>query len=317
MDQRRLTALLAAATGADPAEKRILVCQKLVRAGYFEAVEQPLTDLVQMPEVAAEARKLLAVSRQLKRWGIVGELERYEADPNTPDFTSEAGVMLARRPNARKVIFVFTGAAKQVWISIHLLHQVLPKDDCHVVYLRDHMGLCYLKGVDGLGDTYHATLDGMQALIRSLGDPAVYCMGSSGGGYGALRYGLDLGAEAVLAFSPSTDTDNLEAYLADLALENIFGSSDVAVDIRRAYGSAATPPRVDLVFGERHEKDAEASRRLGDLPMVTLHPVAGYEHHDVVSQVIATGMFGGLLDRLLTEDVPAEQMAGSGSEAQR
>jgi hypothetical protein len=95
------------------------------------------------------------------------------------------------------------------------------------------------------------------------------------------------------------------------------GPPDVAVDIRRAYGSAARPPRVDLVFGERHEKDADASRRLGDLPMVTLHPVAGYEHHDVVSQVIATGMFGGLLDRLLAEDAPAEQMAGSGSQVRQ
>jgi pimeloyl-ACP methyl ester carboxylesterase len=237
----------------------------------------------------------MAVCRQLRRWGIADNLERYGSRPDeaAPDFSAEAGVLLARRPHASRVIFVFTGNARMVWMSLHILHQLLPTDDCHIVYLRDTRGLGYLDGVPELGVGYERTLDGFRRMVASLGGPRVYCVGSSAGGYASLRYALDLGARAVLAFSPLTNARKLH----DLSAGRI--SVDAILDLRTLYAAAVAPPEVTLVFGEKHAEDAAASRHLAGLPGVTLQAVPHYDRHDVIAQTIATGEFLPLIDRLL------------------
>jgi hypothetical protein len=304
MDDGQVAQLVATATGGGSPDARITACDRLVRAGRFDVAEPPLADLSHTPPVAPVARRLLAVCRQLRRWGIVGQLERYAGtsvqDDGRPDFSDDASVLVARRPNASKVIFVFTGAARQVWVSLHVLHQVLP-EDCHIVYLRDTRQLCYLTGVEGLGTSYDETLAEFRRLIDSLGGSRVYCIGSSGGGYGALRFGLDLGARAVLAFAPSTDASSLAPLFKGTALEGITDRMPhVFVDIAQLYAAAPAPPSVTLVFGDRQERDAAASRRLSGLSMVTIHPVADYDRHDVIAQTIVTGEFRSLIDGLLS-----------------
>lgn len=294
---------------APSAQQRLSRCDRLVRAGRFEEAEGQLVVLAQVPEAAKEARKLLAVCKQLRRWGIVGKLEAYSAnslrsnaDADLPDFSSDAPVLIARRPEAKKVVFAFTGNARQVWISIHILHQFLWKHDCHVVYLRDPSKLCYLSGVPGFGQGYQPTLTAMRELIGSLGHPTVYCLGNSGGAYAALRYGHDLGASAVLGFSTSTDVSSLLPRLGHPLVSDYRRlTPDLSVDLKELYASSATPPRVTLVYGDQHAADAASSIRMGDLPTVTLVPIAGYDRHDVISQTIAVGLFPSLIEQLLFE----------------
>ena len=302
MDPARLAKFLLATTGGTPAA-RIAACDRLVRAGYFEEADGPLQALAQIEGTATEARKLLAVSRQLKRWGIIGKLERY-VGPNAGvedalDFSLDGGVFIARRPAAKKLIFVFSGAAKQIWISLHLLHQLLPQD-CHVVYIQDHDGWCYLTGVKGFGDSYERAVEGMRALLGSLGDPQVYCIGSSGGGHAALRYGIELGVCGVLAFSPSTDMGGLAQYFPDTLLDDLgHGDPEAVIDVKDRYLAHPSPPRVMIVYGADHERDARQAKLMGDLPSVSLYPIANYDRHDVISQTIAIGVFPELIQTLL------------------
>ncbi len=303
--ETRAKLVLAAADG--PPDKRIAACDRLVRDGHFDEVVGPLEQLAALPATASEARKLIAICRQLKRWGIVGQLEAYThqsaSAPNPellPDFAEKSGALIARRPRADKVIFVFSGAMKKIWVSLHLLHQMLPKQDCHIVYLRDDDRCCYLTGVGGFGDSYDAALSGMRELVAALGDPRVFCIGSSGGGYAALRYGLDLGAQGVLAFSPSTDPSHLPAAFKGTFLEGFCEQNPhVTTDLREAYATAVEPPVATLVFGGAHEEDTAASRRMQGLPTITLCPIEGYDRHDAISQTLASGQFPGLIRSML------------------
>jgi hypothetical protein len=293
---------MTAATARSSPNDRIVACDQLVRAGRFDEAEPILAGLVHEPEVARAARKLLAVCRQLQRWGIVGQLERYArtapGDEIRPDFADESSVLLARRPGASRVILVFTGNARQVWISLHLLHQVLPREDCHIVYLRDSRGQCYLRGVEGLGGDYDETLAGFRDLMASLEARRLYVIGSSGGGYAALRYGLDLGARAILAFAPATDASGLDRALVSTMLGDV--PPHVLVDVRALYAAAPDGPRVTVVFAEDNATDAAAGRHLAGLPSVTLHPILSYDGHDVIAQTIVTGEFRSLIDGMLS-----------------
>src|SRR5262249_61529285 len=67
------------------------------------------------------------------------------------------------------------------------------------------LNLCYQGGVPGLGDNYAATLDRLKRIVHESSVEKLYVLGSSAGGYAALRYGLDLSADAILALSPITE----------------------------------------------------------------------------------------------------------------
>ncbi len=298
----KLAGFLARTRAPYGAETRITACSRLIRLGLFDEAEPPLAELVHDAQVAGEARKLLAICRQLKRWGVVGKFERYassDPDGSAPVGLDETEVVIARRPGARKVIFVFTGKAKQLWVSIHVLHQLLPAEDCHVVYLNDRNGSCYLDGVFGLGSTYAEAVAALRSLIASLGDPRVYCIGHSAAGFPAIRYGYDLGADAVLAFSAMTDASRLETVVQGTEWKELKERSpEVAVDIKVLQATSADPPRLLMVFGDKHEFDSFAARRLDGLPGVKLFPV-DYAGHQVISETIADGTFRGLIDEML------------------
>ena len=302
---------------ADPAsgpEKRLYAAEHLVRAGQFATAEPTLQALAARPETAPAARRLLAVTRQLQRWGIVGELERYVAasaadgvDAEGVPFGADSSVMVARRPRAARTILVFTGAAKQIWIAIHLFHQLLPAD-CHVVYLQDPRTCSFAMGIDALGPGYTGTLRALQALVADLGAPQLYCIGSSIGGYGALRYGLDLPARRVLALSAATDLTMLTPKRPEferlLRIEPA-RAADIwppgSADLLELYRAAPRHPQAILAFGGANGPDAAAARRMAVLPGVALHEVPGHEQHDVVAELIASGEIRGLIERLLAD----------------
>ena len=297
-----------------PPEQRLSQVETLVRAGEFETAERLLLEFQSYPDLSPQVRRLQAVVRQLKRWGISSKVEAYcdplvRLDGEATDFDAADAVRIARRPGAKKVVFVFTGRARQIWLSVHLLHQILP-DDCTVVYLQDVRNCGYVFGLEAFGDGYTRTLEGMRRLIASLDSPEVFVIGSSSGGWGALRYALDLNATRVLGISPGTDFTLMEEYRAETAARIGLSESEATAafppgsfDLLTLYGDAARPPELILAFGGGHEEDREASRRMGALPKVTLHEVPGYERHDVMAELIAKGEIRGLIDALMR---PAE-----------
>ena len=299
----RIAKLLARAEGHGDPTDRIVACDWLVHEGELAMVLPALESLRDHPEVGSQARRLLAVSRQLANWGIVGKLQRYRrGGPSQPtgvetlDFDREVGALVARKPGARSTLFVFTGVAKMLWVSLHVLHQIIEPLDCNVVYLRDFTGFGYLLGVGGFGADYAGALQGIADLAAELGAPRLHVIGSSGGGYAAMRYAYDLRADGVLAFSPATDWKEVAELNAGTPWAEASGLNAVGLDVLYGRGDA---PHTTVVFGDAHPEDAIRCRRFGDLPGVALIPVPDYDRHDVLAQTIATGQFPAFVDQLL------------------
>ncbi len=293
---------------------RLEAVDKLVRAGRFEVAERLLPELGGLPDLGPRVRRLQAVVRQLQRWGISSKVEAYRDPLTRPDgaatsFDAGDSVRIARRQGARKIVFVFTGNARQIWLSVHLIHQILP-DDCTVVYLQDPYDCGYIFGLRALGEGYSGTVDGMRRLVAGLDFPEVFVIGSSAGGWGALRYALDLQATRVLAIAPATNLNGLVEHrdyqAVGAAISKAWGgpgSPPGDMDLLAVYRSATRPPELILAFGGGHAWDRDQCRRMAGLPHVTLHEEPGYERHDVMAELIANGSFRRLVDALLR---PAE-----------
>lgn len=265
--------------------------------------------LAQEPSLARSAERMQVLCRQLARRAKRLPMEPYHDPaaaglprPDEDPIIAYESVMVLRRPNATRVILVFTGADHMVWVPVQVFQSYLP-DDAHVVFLRDPINAGHLFGLTALGFGYGNTLGGLQRLIQSLGADEIYCIGSSLGGQAAMRYGIDLGARRCLIFVPTTYPDpdapsiaQKEAYMQiDLQSAQAPGSND----LREVYLASPSYPPTTIVFGGANAHDSAQARHMQDLPNVTLVEVTDYAGHDVMSELIATGKLEVLIQDML------------------
>jgi pimeloyl-ACP methyl ester carboxylesterase len=216
------------------------------------------------------------------------------------DMTAE--VQVVPRAGANCVLLGFAGRSQKLGMPINLIHRWFGLLGVHVIYLRDYTGHNYDQGIRALSSDMHGTLKALRQIIANLGVNRIACYGNSMGGYGTLRYALELEAEAVLSFAGPT---NLVRGFGDFT---VLQQRDVepGLDLRPLYENARYAPRVHLVYGEHHAFDrAQATNFLG-LPTVTLEMIPGWRGHDVFLQTVFTGRY----ERLIRWLADASRTAG-------
>jgi hypothetical protein len=121
------------------------------------------------------------------------------------------------------------------------------------------------------------------------------------GGFGALRYGLDLGARRVLAIETMTSTKGDvcraqdERWLADKL-------GDLAVDLRALYREHPGAPPATLYYGAENRRDAIHAERFADVPGARVIAIAGSRDHDCLGKLIGDGRFPEILAEFLADD---------------
>jgi hypothetical protein len=208
--------------------------------------------------------------------------------PNEAEY-SRAALLVAPCPGATAVIITFGGNTGYLMLPAALVN--LP--NTHVIAMRDPKRCFALCGVPGLGATYKDTLASLHRLMDELGATEIFCSGVSAGGFPALRYGLDLGAAGVLAFSTPTTLDLADEVGADLAaypqLTALYRNRpDMPLDVARPYAAALPRPRVILVYSPSNDRDSWLAARMGGIPGVDISAVSDEAGHRVF-QWLSTG----------------------------
>jgi hypothetical protein len=208
------------------------------------------------------------------------------ADCELPGMPKFDGVPLLVAPweGATRVVLSFGGNTGFLMLPQSLLS--LP--DTHLIAVRDPLRCFALFGIPGLGNGYRQTLSSIRQLMAALGATELYCTGVSAGGYPALRYALDLGAQGVLGFSAPTtldvaDDDNapLSRYPQLTALYKRKHELDFDLDLARSYAAAAVRPSAILMYSSSHNRDAWLAHRMANLAGVKINAVSPEAGHRV------------------------------------
>jgi hypothetical protein len=221
-------------------------------------------------------------------------------EPGAPQFGDDfpKPVQVVRREGASAAFLVFCGAKHRVGMPLSMFHRWLARLPVSLIYLRDLKGLCYLGGIPELGADLRATVGALRSMIHELGARRTICYGNSVGGYGALRYGLDLAADAVLSMCGVVNLTvpfNRHLHYAKTALKAEVTFPDAQLDLRELYRSAEPRPRAWLAYGARNWDDRLHGEHMAGLDGVTLEPVAGYKGHNSALELIRGGRFDDLL----------------------
>jgi len=203
-------------------------------------------------------------------------------------------------------------------LPLPLIHRWLGRLPASLIYLRDLENVYYLNGVRTLGPSREATFTHLRRIIASLGARRIVCYGVSAGGFAALDFGLELGADAVLCMGGMTNlSPEFNLYTTRnkkcLALQSRF--RDARLDMLKAYSKAARPPRVRLVFGEKNWDDRIQAEHMAGLPSVSLCAIENCKEHNVTVQAIIRGDFDGFCNWLLRASREPSFSPGHGDSA--
>ncbi len=226
-----------------------------------------------------------------------------EPCPGLADFHDDMSkdVQVVARDGATVALIVFCGARHRIGMPLPLMHRWLSRLDASLIYLRDFHELCYLRGVASLGGSLAQTTDGLRRRLAELGADRLICYGSSGGGYGALRYALELGGGAISLGSPTNLSPAFNTHMNHGAFAKQLQSACPAeeLDLRRLFEARATSRPVLIVYGERNWNERIHAEHFGGLAGVTLHGVPGYGGHATAAELIRRGELEPMLEGFL------------------
>ncbi len=266
-------------------------------------------------EVAAYAVRSIRELWPDLTWGNnVGELlaQMPRHDPDAPEFVDNTprSLQVVRREGANTVMLVFCGAKNQVGMPLPMLHRWLSRTGVSLIYLRDRSERAYLGGVRGAGPDLASTITGLKALIQDLGARRVVCYGNSIGGYGALRYGAELGADAVLSMAGIVNLQtrfNTGLHYEDSARKMEATFPGQQLDNREVYLSSGARPSTLMVYGEHNWDDRIHAEHMAGIEGVALMQIDDSKNHNVAAELIRSGRFDDLLRQ--AAGAPAGAMA--------
>lgn len=257
---------------------------RLLLMGQLEAAEHNLRHLHTAGVRTRYSTNLLAVFDQLP-----------PVDGTLP-FADDAGrdVQIVTREGADAVLLLFCGGARRLGLPLPLIHRWFGRLPASLVYLRDFRRALYMRGVQSLGADLASSVAALRDIVTQLRASRIYCFGTSIGAFASVRYGLDIGAQAVLAAAGYTNlTPSFNMYLRSRATAERLHAivPEENLDIRELYMAASTPPRVRFVFGEDNWDDRIQAENMAGVPSVEFLRLPACGDHGVVRELICRGLF--------------------------
>ncbi|MGO1121236.1 hypothetical protein ACTL6U_21270 [Rhodovibrionaceae bacterium A322] len=216
------------------------------------------------------------------------------------DFSNRRSILPWRCPKpSRKVIFVFGGAqADNLNLAMSNIHLALRDRGCHLVYLADQNGSFYLTGGDW-GDPEELCRK-LKAVASFLGADQLYTLGNSSGGYAAIRYGVELQVQAILAFSPVTLPLTTAIGPSRLSLKKLQRSQrQLRINLDDFLAQNPALPRTRIAYGEDCTADRTAAQWLEEKDAVQVETAPGFTSHGALRWFIANDRFVPLLEELV------------------
>ena len=203
---------------------------------------------------------------------------------------------------------VFTGLAGRAFFPLSVFDMYLSELGMNAIYLRDDLRLLYCRGISSLGPDLAATLDGLRARLDALGTSRLVTIGSSAGGFGAINYGVELGAERIVGFSSPTDirteflraVGDARALVLTARLNRQFPPRELMC--RERIEAAGYTGRITLHYGADMPTDRAHAEQLAGLAGVSLRPEPGCDQHGLIPYLMAEGRLSRVLRNALLQD---------------
>ncbi len=280
-------------------DRRFRAAHDLLTFGYIDKAKEILNT---MPPSARRTARLARID-QIEAGEALLKHVVPEAETEMHEQLGRklSGIMIipSQEPTPFALIF-FGGNGER---NFTLPHQLINRKHMHMIFLKDSQRCFSLAEISRLGPTYETNLPRLKRILEELEATSVYCLGTSAGAFPALKFGLELEAQSVLAFSgtPSLEiADDPGATMAKYPqlLQLYKKARHLGTSMVTEYMNSRSHPSVTFVYGEKNERDAFFASRMAGVKGVDLDPIEGFSGHGAFTESLSRDIFPGLLDQL-------------------
>jgi tetratricopeptide (TPR) repeat protein len=209
-------------------------------------------------------------------------------------------VIVAPAPNADAAVLVFTALTDVVSMPLPLIDRYLAALGLTAIYLKDFQRLLYLRGISSLGADYSSTVKALRDLCNRLAVRRLCTLGTSSGGFAAIRYGVELGADRVLSFAGLTHSADdsltkLEPGVAMIMRRLLLQVSSEDLDLREFLRPRQYSSKIEFFYPGEGMREREQALHVSGIGGVTLHPVAGCDDHELLRWLALRGHLSAIL----------------------
>ena len=268
---------------------------------YFRNLgqESPLTrKLANAPSPGDNGEQEIFQAREKSAYQALEKAAPMEAEWRRPLIVAapQLDVQIAEIAGAETAVLIFTGALDDVAIPLSTFDRHMAALEVTTIYLKDFNRLCYLGGVQSLGENYNATLAGLRSLLGRLGVKRLAVIGHCDGAASSINYGIELGAHNILSFGPITRFDFANANITRRA----FMTKRLAetappelLDLKLFFEAHPHTAHVEIFYKQEDKRQRERAALISDIPGVTLHPLPGYPRDPPLLRLaLSTGNLG-------------------------
>ena len=168
-------------------------------------------------------------------------------------------------------LVAFGGMAHQLMMPTAEFSRVLSPFSVNLIFVKDFDQAWYQRGLRGVA----ASIEESASIIMELvpGESAhLGVLGTSAGGTGALLFGSRMGAQRIVAFSPTTEITAEHIQRRRDAGHGVpdIDSTQPTCDAR-SYVMDHPGPQIDIHFGSGNSRDVGQAMRMQDVAGVVLH----------------------------------------------
>lgn len=191
-------------------------------------------------------------------------------------------------PDSEVLVLAFGGMMSGLGMPPFEFMKTFSDKSYSCVFFKDFHQFWYQKGLLGFTNDVYGTRDFIQSIIADVNPRYVITLGTSSGGYAAIMFGILLGVNRILAFSPQTkigqkeyeafaSLDTPDFQDADQGEKNIWNLSKL-IDEQL---NSDTLPDIHIYYGALNRRDKIQAEYLKKFQNVTLYPVEGQESHGI------------------------------------
>ncbi len=269
----------------------------LLNCALQSAIDDRLDDACEELELAGKADwPPIAAQRIRETFQLITHIRSLPPARRRPVFDDRNEILVTDATPSGKVAIIFIGLAEKLGgIPLSVFDQLLAKSGYQGIYLRDRSRRAYTHGVRTLGQSAFETVEYLKRLLDGIDRRSLHIIGFSGGGYAALRYGLELDSDRITTLAGGTVArpedlasigDTRVSVVARLSAKGATGN-DFTRPVHEVLAGLTKRPKIDLFFGSQSIHDRAHAELLMQFSNVTLHPLADLDRHDVATTVLA------------------------------
>jgi hypothetical protein len=209
-----------------------------------------------------------------------------------------SGILLQLVPESKRLLIAFGGLRGMIGMPPFEFLRSLDDLRLNRAFLRDTQQAWYHRGVHDVGGDIDSVAERLRELAADM--EAVFTIGNSAGGFGALLFGALLSCE-VHAFSPQTYIDpELRKANDDTRWDRLVRALGEGMDPRYAdlrTVIAESRATCHIYYPTQVRMDVIHAEHLGGLPQVTLHALDS-DDHTVIRELRDSGWLAELLQRI-------------------